>query len=171
MHPQIYLHFSFTTRRCTHPPFKIFFNLLRMRKKRTTLFCCRLIWLHLSLSPVSWTGRLHHTHKKRKENFPPIGKFRMEQLQSHIWLTASPYMGKYFRISSYIRKPFFIYDLASAPLGISPIWGKFDFLFYQCRGRRKTQRKLRVEDRRSEKMKRNAKLEERGLLYGSVNDI
>ncbi len=30
----------------------------------------------------------------------------MEQLQSHKWHTASSYMGKYLRISSYIRKPF-----------------------------------------------------------------
>ncbi len=33
----------------------------------------------------------------------------MEQLQSHIWLTAFAYVGKYLRISSYIRKPFLIY--------------------------------------------------------------
>ncbi len=33
----------------------------------------------------------------------------MEQLQSHIWLTASSYMGKSLRISSYIRKPFLIH--------------------------------------------------------------
>ncbi len=30
----------------------------------------------------------------------------MEQLQSHIWLTASSYMWKYLHISSYIRKLF-----------------------------------------------------------------
>jgi hypothetical protein len=43
-------------------------------------------------------------------------KFRMEQLQSHLWLTASLNIGKYFHISSYIRKPFLIYDFATAPL-------------------------------------------------------
>ncbi len=43
----------------------------------------------------------------------------MEQLQSHIWLKASSSMVKYFRISSYIRKPFLIYDFATAPLWIS----------------------------------------------------
>ncbi len=37
----------------------------------------------------------------------------MEQLKSHIWLTASSYMGKYLRISLYIRKPFLIYDFCS----------------------------------------------------------
>jgi hypothetical protein len=35
------------------------------------------------------------------------------------------YMGKYVRISSYTRKLFLIYDLATAPI-------QFDFLFYQC---------------------------------------
>ncbi len=38
-----------------------------------------------------------------------VWKFRMEQLQSHIWLTATSYMVKYLRISSYIRKLFLIY--------------------------------------------------------------
>jgi hypothetical protein len=50
----------------------------------------------------------------------------MGQLQSHIGLTASSYMGKYLSIYSYIRKPLLIFDFATAPL-----W-KFDFLFYQC---------------------------------------
>jgi hypothetical protein len=57
----------------------------------------------------------------------------MEQLQSHIWLTATSYMGKYLRISSYIRKPFLIYNFATAPLWISlsmrKIW--FSFLSVQ----------------------------------------
>ena len=60
----------------------------------------------------------------------------MEQLQSHIWLTASSYLGKYFRISSYIRKPFLIYDFATAPLWISlymrKIWFTFLSVHPQC---------------------------------------
>ncbi len=40
----------------------------------------------------------------------------MDQLQSHIWLTASSYMVKFLCISSHIRKPFLIYDFATAPL-------------------------------------------------------
>ncbi len=39
----------------------------------------------------------------------------MEQLQSHICLTAYSYMVKYLRISSYVRKLFLIYDFATAP--------------------------------------------------------
>ncbi len=53
----------------------------------------------------------------------------MEQLQSHIWLTASSYMGKYFRISSCIRKPFLIYHFATAPLWISLYMNK-NFIFF-----------------------------------------
>jgi len=48
-----------------------------------------------------------------------IRKLRMEQLQSHIRLTASSYMVKYLRISSYIRKPFLIHNFATAPRWIS----------------------------------------------------
>ncbi len=51
--------------------------------------------------------------------------------KSHIWRTASAYMGKYLRISSYI-----IYDFATAPLWISlymrKIW--FSFLSVQPGG-------------------------------------
>ncbi len=53
----------------------------------------------------------------------------MEQLQSHIWLTSSSYMGKYLRISSFSRKPFLIYDFATAPLWISLYMRKIGFSF------------------------------------------
>jgi hypothetical protein len=60
-------------------------------------------------------------------------KFRREQLQSHIWLTASSYMTKYLHISSYIGKPLLIYDFATAPFRISFYVRKiFSFLFSQC---------------------------------------
>jgi hypothetical protein len=54
--------------------------------------------------------------KKKIKFFSYIRKFRMEQLKSHILLTASLYMLKYLRIFSYIRKPFLIYDLAPDPI-------------------------------------------------------
>ncbi len=54
----------------------------------------------------------------------------MEQFQSHIWLTASSYIGKYLRISSYIRKPFLIYDIATAPFWISLYMRKIWFSFF-----------------------------------------
>ncbi len=55
---------------------------------------------------------------KKKIKFSSyIRKFRMEQLQSHRWLTVSSYMEKFLRISLYFKiKPFLIYDFATAPL-------------------------------------------------------
>ncbi len=67
---------------------------------------------------------------KKKIKFSSyIRKFRREQLRSHIWLTAASFMGKYFRISSYIRKPFLIYDFGTAPLWISLYMKKILFYF------------------------------------------
>ncbi len=54
---------------------------------------------------------------KKKIKFSSyIRKFRREQLQRHILLKASAYVGKYLLISSCIRKPFLIYDFATALL-------------------------------------------------------
>ncbi len=80
----------------------------------------------------TWSGERHSNQraskpdttllKKKIKLSSYIRKFRMEQLQSHIWLTASSYMRKYLHISSYTRKPFLIYDFATAPLWISYIY-------------------------------------------------
>jgi hypothetical protein len=59
-----------------------------------------------------------------------IRKFGMEQLQSHIWMTSSSCIGKYLRISSYTRKPFLIYDFATAPLWIFLYMRKIWFFFF-----------------------------------------
>ncbi len=58
----------------------------------------------------------------------------MERLQSHIWLTATSYMVKYLRISSYIRNPFLIFDFATAPFWIFLYMRKilFSFLSVCC---------------------------------------
>ncbi len=67
---------------------------------------------------------------KKKIKFSSyIRKFWMEQLQIHIWLTASSYMRKYLRISSSIRKPFLIYNFATAPFWISLYMQKILFSF------------------------------------------
>ncbi len=83
------------------------------------------------LTPVksSWSGVgcSNHTDKKKIKFSLYMMKFIMEQLQSHIWLTASSYMVKYLRISSFIRKPFFIYDFATAPFWISLYMRKIFF--------------------------------------------
>ncbi len=80
---------------------------------------------------VFFTSSLLYTDKKIKFS-SYIKKFKVEQLQSHIWLTRPPHIWETLRISSYIRKPFLIYDFAIAPLWLPYIWGKFYFLFYQC---------------------------------------
>ncbi len=65
--------------------------------------------MHLwTLEISSFLGPKWHSPtliKKKIKLSSYIGKFRVVQLQSHIWLTASSYIGKYLRISSIIRKP------------------------------------------------------------------
>ncbi len=51
------------------------------------------------------------------------------RVQSHIWLTASSYVTKYLRTSSYIRKLFLIYDFESDPFWISSDMRKILFSF------------------------------------------
>jgi hypothetical protein len=58
-----------------------------------------------------------HTDEKENLNFPIYKEIQGGSVaKSYILLMASLYMGKYFRISSYIGKPFLIYDFATAPL-------------------------------------------------------
>jgi hypothetical protein len=63
---------------------------------------------------------VQYTDKKENQIF-----FIYEEIQNgavaksymiNAFLTASSYMGKYLRISSYIRKPFLIHDFATALL-------------------------------------------------------
>ncbi len=74
---------------------------------------------------------LLYTDKKKKIKFSSyIRKFKRERLQSHLWLTASSYMVKYLRISSYVKPPF-PHDFATDPVWISLyIWEQFRYLFY-----------------------------------------
>ncbi len=69
----------------------------------------------------------------------------MEQLQSHIRLTASSYMEKYLRISTYIMKLFLIYDFETAPLWISLFRRKILFYFLSvCKSsKRQTEKQKR----------------------------
>ncbi len=77
-----------------------------------------------SFSPKT-SQSLYPTLIKKKIKFSSyIRKFRVEQLQSHIWLTASSYMEKYLRISSYKTLQLLHYEFPY-------IWRKFD-LFHQC---------------------------------------
>jgi hypothetical protein len=65
---------------------------------------------------------------KKKIKFSSYNEIKRDRVQSHIWLTASSYMGKNLRISSYMRKVFLIYD--PIPSEFPYIWGKFCFLFF-----------------------------------------
>ncbi len=77
-------------------------------------------------------GRLVSTLIIKKIKFSSyIRKFRMEQLQSHTWLTASSHMVKHLRISSYIRQTFLIYDFTTAPFCIYLYMRKILFYFSQ----------------------------------------
>ncbi len=80
-----------------------------------------MVWHYYTHSP--------YTDEKKIKFSSYLRKFRGKQLQSHIWLMASSYMGKYLRIFSYIRKPFLLYDFATAPLWISLYMRKFWFSF------------------------------------------
>ncbi len=70
------------------------------------------------LMEAAWGGGDGALIKNKIKFSSYIRKFRVEQLnaKSYIYDFASSYMGKYLRISSYIRKPFLIYDFATVPL-------------------------------------------------------
>ncbi len=59
-------------------------------------------------------------------------KFRVEQLESHIWGRASLYVRKCANISPHMRRPYVIYHYATAPFWISVYMRQIRFLFYQC---------------------------------------
>ncbi len=67
--------------------------------------------------------------RKKIEFSSYIRKFRVEQLQSHIWGTASWYIRKCANFSPYLRRPFVIYDIANAPFWIFLYMRKILFSF------------------------------------------
>jgi hypothetical protein len=73
---------------------------------------------------------------KKKIKFSSyIGKFRVEQLQSHIWLTASssPHIwGNIFAFPHILGSPSSYMTLQLPHSEFLYIWGKFYFIFYQC---------------------------------------
>ncbi len=81
------------------------------------------------------TSLLYTDKKKKQKSSSYLRKSRRERLQSHTGLTATSYMTKYLRISSYIRKHFLIYDFATAPLYISLYMRKIllSFLSVYCK--------------------------------------
>ncbi len=86
------------------------------------------------------------TDKKENQIFLTYKDIQDGVVASHIWLTASSYMGKYLLIRSpssyvtllissysmYIRSPSSYVTLQLLHSEFPFIWGKFHFLFYQC---------------------------------------
>jgi hypothetical protein len=76
-------------------------------------------------------SRLQYTRIKKKSKFCKFF-LRCKEIQngavakSYIWLTASSYLVKYMRISSYIKKPFLIYSMTLQPIPSE------SFFFFQC---------------------------------------
>ncbi len=84
-------------------------------------------WVQYQFWPVTALAALI---KKKIKFSSYLRKFRVEQLQSHIWLTATSYMGKYLRISSYISgSPSSYMTLQLLHFEFPYLWGKVDFLF------------------------------------------
>ncbi len=62
-----------------------------------------------------------------------IRQFRVQQLQSHKWLTAFSYiLGNICAFPQILGSPSSYMTLQLLYSEFSYIWGKFDFLFYQC---------------------------------------
>ncbi len=74
-----------------------------------------------------------YTDKKESKISSYIRKFRMEQLQSHIWLTTFSYMGKYLYISIILLgspSSYLTLQLLHSEFPLTR--GKFYFIFCQC---------------------------------------
>ncbi len=74
----------------------------------------------------------HCTDIKENQIFLIYRKFRMEQLQSHIWLTAPHKWGNICAFPHILGSPSSYMTLQLIHSEFPYIWGKFDFLFYQC---------------------------------------
>jgi hypothetical protein len=70
--------------------------------------------------------------KKKTKLYSYIRKFRVEQLQSHTWLTASSLWGNISAFPHILGSPSSYMTLQLLHSKFPYIWGKFDFLFYQC---------------------------------------
>jgi hypothetical protein len=79
----------------------------------------------------SW-DLINRRYTDKKENIIFLIYKEIKRVQGHVWQTASSYMGKNLRISSYIRRPFLINDFAPDPIWISLYMRKILFNFYQC---------------------------------------
>ncbi len=103
---------------------------------------CYLIWKVPASLLCCWHSKRTLIRKKIKFS-SYIRKFIREQLHSLIWLIASSYVTKYLRITSYIRKPFLVYDFATAPLWISLFMRKIWLNFFTSAAKKTFLHKLK----------------------------
>ncbi len=104
----------------TPPPFPIIY---------LSLFI--YLYPHFSVTPCPFSSVSALTKNKQIFLIHSIRKFRMEHLQSHIWLPASSYMMKYNCAFPHILgSPSSYRTLQLLHSQFPYIWGKF--VFYQC---------------------------------------
>ncbi len=108
------LHNGYDVRLCFQYIWAIFFTMVLMSGGLCFLFI---------------RGIFYTLIKKKKNFFSYIRKSRRERLQSHIWITASSFIICAFPHILGIRKPFLIYDFATAPFWISLYMRKMFFFF------------------------------------------
>ncbi len=76
------------------------------------------------LGECPWFFFGNHTDEKEHKIFLTCKEIKRDRVQSHLWLTASSYMGKNFIISSYSRSP-------SLYMTLHPIPSEFPYTVYE----------------------------------------
>jgi hypothetical protein len=117
----------------TTTTFSIFFTFLLFRCPSTIIFFHRSVFqCSVDFFRMDQSVPYQFARIKKKTKFSSYNRKSREWLKSHRRLTASSKRTKYLRIYSYIRKPFLIYDFATAPIWISLNMRKIFFSFFQC---------------------------------------
>ncbi len=94
-----------------------------------TVLKTNLVFLLFAAETCLTAVTVLHWNKKKIKFFSNTYKEIKNGAVAKSYITASSYIGKYLRISSYIRKPFLIYDFATALLWISLYMSKIWFSF------------------------------------------
>ncbi len=97
--------------------------------RRKCCWGCYRPLLGSAAQPAIKEEKIEFTSLIRFRAHKDIQKGSVAKLENHIWLTASSSLVKYLRISSYIRKPFLMYDFATDPIWISLLMRKISFSF------------------------------------------
>jgi len=108
------------TNNCVDVMFKIWYMTIPLLSVAHMIQIVRL--LALLAIPVLSVLLCSYSYTDKKENKILLiyKEIQRNRVQSHLWLTTSSYIMQIFVHSSFIRKPFLIYDFAP-----DPIWGNF----------------------------------------------